>query len=260
MKFFILHSFARMKDKKEKLNSYSFSQKLFRHSLLSSPMHLPLLPPLGNSQVYVKGDVSIDDGAAIAPGAILQAAPDSRIIIAAGVCIGMGTILHAYQGTIEVETGAILGAGVLVVGKSKIGANACIGSTTTVFNSNVESWQVVPPGSLLGDNTRQIADTPTADTLTADAPTAASSEAVLDPQVNQEDVPAASTGEETQNGQAIASTLSTSSSEDTPNELTPPSPTAGTPVYGQANLNRLLTTLFPHYKSANHPPKDTQSS
>lgn len=260
MKFFILHSFARMKDKKEKLNSYSFSQKLFRHSLLSSPMHLPLLPPLGNSQVYVKGDVSIDDGAAIAPGAILQAAPDSRIIIAAGVCIGMGTILHAYQGTIEVETGAILGAGVLVVGKSKIGANACIGSTTTVFNSNVESWQVVPPGSLLGDNTRQIADTLTADTLTADAPTAASSEAVLDPQVNQEDVPAASTGEETQNGQAIASTLSTSSSEDTPNELTPPSLTAGTPVYGQANLNRLLTTLFPHYKSANHPPKDTQSS
>ncbi|MEP0770156.1 carbon dioxide concentrating mechanism protein [Coleofasciculus sp. FACHB-SPT36] len=255
MKFFILHPLAGMKGKKEKFNSCSFSQKLFRHSLLSSPMHLPLLPPLGNSQVYVKGDVSIDDGAAIAPGAILQAAPDSKIIIAAGVCIGMGTILHAYEGTIEVETGAVLGAGVLVVGKSKIGANACIGSTTTVFNSNVESWQVVPPGSLFGDNTRQIADTPTADT-----PTAASSEAVLDPQVNQEDVPAASTGEETQNGQAIASTLSTSSSEDTPNELTPSSPTAGTPVYGQANLNRLLTTLFPHYKSANHPPKDTQSS
>ncbi|MEP0811808.1 carbon dioxide concentrating mechanism protein [Coleofasciculus sp. FACHB-SPT9] len=255
MKNFILHPLAGMKGKKEKFNSCSFSQKLFRHSLLSSPMHLPLLPPLGNSQVYVKGDVSIDDGAAIAPGAILQAAPDSKIIIAAGVCIGMGTILHAYEGTIEVETGAVLGAGVLVVGKSKIGANACIGSTTTVFNSNVESWQVVPPGSLFGDNTRQIADTPTADT-----PTAASSEAVLDPQVNQEDVPAASTGEETQNGQAIASTLSTSSSEDTPNELTPSSPTAGTPVYGQANLNRLLTTLFPHYKSANHPPKDTQSS
>ncbi|MFE1748873.1 hypothetical protein [Coleofasciculus sp. H7-2] len=243
-----------MKDQ-EKLNSCSFSQKLFRHSLLSSPMHLPLLPPLSNSQVYVKGDVSIDDSAAIAPGAILQAAPDSKIIIAAGVCIGMGTILHAHQGTIEVETGAILGAGVLVVGKGKIGANACIGATTTILNSNVESWQIVPPGSLLGDNTRQIADTPTADT-----PTAASSEAVSDPPANQEDFPAASTGEETQNGQAIASTLSTSSSEDTPKELTPPSPAAGTPVYGQANLNRLLTTLFPHYKSANHPPKDTQSS
>ncbi|MEW5858522.1 MAG: hypothetical protein AB1861_14245 [Cyanobacteriota bacterium] len=255
MKFFILHPFARMKDKKEKLNFCSFSQKLFRHSLLSSPMHLPLLPPLSNSQVYVKGDVSIDDGAAIAPGAILRADPDSKIIIAAGVCIGMGTILHAHQGTIEVETGATLGAGVLVVGKGKIGANACIGSTTTILNRNVESWQVVPPGSLLGDNTRQIADTPTADT-----PTAASSEAVSDPQANQEDFPAASTGEETQNGQAIASTLSTSSSEDTSQELTSQSPSAGTPVYGQANLNRLLTTLFPHYKSANHPPKDTQSS
>lgn len=221
-------------------------------------MHLPLLPPLSNSQVYVKGDVSIDDSAAIAPGAILQADPDSKIIIAAGVCIGMGTILHAHQGTIEVETGATLGAGVLVVGKGKIGANACIGSTTTILNSNVKSWQIVPPGSLLGDKTRQIADTP-ADTPT-DTPTAASSEAVLDPQANQEDFPPASTGEETQNGQAIASTLSTSSSEDTPGELTPQSPSAGTPVYGQANLNRLLTTLFPHYKSANHPPKDTQSS
>ncbi|MBD2741761.1 hypothetical protein [Coleofasciculus sp. FACHB-1120] len=228
-------------------------------------MHLPLLPPLSNSQVYVKGDVSIDEGAAIAPGAILQAAPDSKIIIAAGVCIGMGTILHAHEGTIEVETGAILGAGVLVVGKGKIGANACIGATTTIFNSSVESWQIVPPGSLLGDNTRQVADTPsaatpTAATPTAATPTAASSEAVSDPQANQEDSPTASTGEETQNGQAIASTLSTSNSEDTPNELTPQSPSAGTPVYGQANLNRLLTTLFPHYKSANTLPKDTQSS
>ncbi len=33
-----------------------------------------------------------------------------------------------------------------MVGKGKIGANACIGSATTVFNYSVEPGQVVPPG------------------------------------------------------------------------------------------------------------------
>lgn len=114
-------------------------------------MNLPPLQPISNSHFYVSGDVTIDPNAAIAPGVILQADPDSRIVIAAGVCIGMGVILHAYEGTLEVETGVNLAAGVLVVGKAKIGANACIGSATTIFNCSIESSQVVPPGSLLSE-------------------------------------------------------------------------------------------------------------
>ena len=121
-------------------------------------MHLPTLPWSSNSHVYVEGDVSIDASAAIAPGVILRAAPDSKIVIAAGVCIGMGSILHAHGGTLEVEAGANLGTGVLLVGKGKIGANACIGSVTTVFNSSIEPWQVVPAASVVGEKGRQIVE------------------------------------------------------------------------------------------------------
>jgi len=122
------------------------------------PMHLPPLPSITTSHVIVTGDVSIDKSAAIAPGVILQADPDSRIIIAAGVCIGMGAILHAHKGILEIDAGAILGAGVLVVGVGKIGANACIGAATTIWNSSVDSWQVLPAGSMVGETGRKIAD------------------------------------------------------------------------------------------------------
>jgi len=127
-------------------------------------MYFPPLQPLHNSQYNVSGDVTIDPSAAIAPGVLLQATPDSRIIIAAGVCIGMGTIVHAIEGTVAVDSGASLGAAVLVLGKSKIGANACVGSMTTIINSDIERGQVVAPGSLLGDDSRKPSqDSPSQD-------------------------------------------------------------------------------------------------
>ncbi|HEY9610211.1 hypothetical protein [Allocoleopsis sp.] len=110
--------------------------------------------------------MSIDPSAAIAPGVILRAAPDSKIVIAAGVCIGMGSLLHAHGGTLEVEAGANLGAGVLIVGKGKIGSNACIGSVTTVLNSSIAPWQVVPAASVVGEKGRQIAEVSSASTAT----------------------------------------------------------------------------------------------
>ncbi|MBD1833796.1 transferase [Cyanobacteria bacterium FACHB-472] len=223
-------------------------------------MHLPLLPPFSNSQVYVQGDVSIDESAAIAPGVIIQADPDCKIIIAAGVCIGMGTIIHAHKGNLEVEAGVILGAGVLLVGTGKIGANACIGAATTVFNASVESCQVVPPGSLLGAKGRQIADTPQART-TEDAANQPESENFPPESLNGQGIASAPapSGEDTPDESAIATTPPTPSGEDTPEEPGPKPPPVGIPVYGQANLNRLLLTLFPHHKSANPPPEDNHS-
>ncbi len=137
------------------------------------------MPPLrlsNNFDSYISGEVTIHPSAVLAPGVILQAAVNSKIIIGPGVCIGMGAILQVHEGTLEVETGANLGAGFLMVGKGKIGANACIGSATTVFNYSVEPGQVVPPGSILGDTSRQIAQTnqlePSANNSTAtNAPT-----------------------------------------------------------------------------------------
>ncbi|HEY9703849.1 MAG TPA: hypothetical protein V6C58_15475 [Allocoleopsis sp.] len=112
-------------------------------------MPFPPLHSISQSQFYSSGNIFIDPTAAIAPGVVLQADPSSKIIIAAGVCIGMGSIIHAHGGTLKIESGAILGAGVLVVGQGHIGVNACIGSCTTLYNTNLKSGEIVAPGILL---------------------------------------------------------------------------------------------------------------
>ena len=115
-------------------------------------MQLPPLQPFVNLEPFVSGDVKIDPSAAIAPGVILQAASNCQIIIGAGVCIGMGAIIHAHNGNIEIESGDTIGSGVLLVGKSKIGAGACIGSLATIIEQNLESEKVVLPGSIIGNS------------------------------------------------------------------------------------------------------------
>ncbi|MEM9922186.1 MAG: transferase [Cyanobacteria bacterium P01_D01_bin.50] len=119
------------------------------------------VPPLRlhhNFETFFSGEVIVHASAVIAPGVIMQAAPNSKIIIGSGVCIGMGSILQVDSGTLEIESGANLGAGFLMVGAGKIGANACIGSATTVFRSSVKPAQVVPPGSIIGDISRSFSE------------------------------------------------------------------------------------------------------
>ena len=117
-------------------------------------MPLPPVPIEYNSEYFVSGDVTIHETAVIAPGVILQAAPHSQIILREGACLGKGTILNAYAGIIEIESGAILGAGVLIIGRVTIGKDACIGAATSIFNTSVDSLTMSPSGSLLGDNSR----------------------------------------------------------------------------------------------------------
>ena len=81
--------------------------------------------PISTTQQYcVSGDVAICAGVAIAPGVLLQADAGSRIVIRSGVCIGLGCVIHARQGTITINEGANLGAGVLLIGDVTIGARA----------------------------------------------------------------------------------------------------------------------------------------
>ncbi|MDY6804892.1 MAG: hypothetical protein SXA11_13945 [Cyanobacteriota bacterium] len=122
-------------------------------------MYLPPIESNCNYEPFVSGDVSIAPDAAIAPGVIIQAGPDGTLVIASGVCIGMGAILHAYEGAIEIEEGVTIGAGVLVVGQAKIGARACIGALTTVVNSDLQAEETVAAGSILGDRSRQLSET-----------------------------------------------------------------------------------------------------
>ena len=207
-------------------------------------MSLSPLHPIGNFNSHISGEVIIDRTAAIAPGVVFHADLNSKIIIAAGVCIGMGVVLHAHDGNVEIETGVNLGAGVLVVGKATIGANACVGAATTIFNCSVAPKQVIPPGSLLGDTSRHLtvdstveveeAPTPPTDATQPSPPTSATLGATPE-----------------SNGQMAVQEQS---------QLESTQPSGDRIVYGKASITRLMATLFPHSQSLNQPPPDTPPS
>jgi len=212
-------------------------------------MYLSPLQLSSNSQILMSGDVVVNEGAAIAPGAILQAEPGSRISIAAGACIGMGVILHAREGTLEIAAGAILGAGVLVVGAGTIGENACIGAGTTLINPCIDKMQIMPAGSLIGDTSRQAP----AEEATATAPTAAPTS----PETPEATTPPVDRPIEPIEPPQPAQTPPQTAPETAPD---PPESTAAEPpqpgetptiLYGQAHINRLLGTLFPHRQAFN---------
>ncbi|MEN9226552.1 MAG: hypothetical protein Q6M54_13895 [Thermostichus sp. DRC_bins_24] len=119
---------------------------------LPTPMAFSVSPgKISETRYFVSGEVHVEPGAGIGAGVLLRANPGCRIQIGRGVCIGMGSILHACGGSLIVEAGATLGTGVLVIGQGTIGSNACIGSETTLLDCSILSQQVIPPGSLIGD-------------------------------------------------------------------------------------------------------------
>ena len=231
-----------------------------------SPMHLTC-----NFNSYISGEVTIDPSAAIAPGVILQADPNSQIIIAAGVCIAMGAVLHARDGILEIEAGATIGAGVLLVGRGKIGANACIGSATTILNCSVEPEQVIAPNYLLGDTSRK-ADSTAAKQTTTLAATAAEvtqplSGAGPDEQIqtqvqsaNNHGSLADSTADETTTLAAVAAVTQPLSEASPDDQIQTQAESANNNgakvVYGKAALNQLMSTLFPHRQALNQPPPE----
>ncbi|MEH2287909.1 transferase [Nostoc sp.] len=257
-------------------------------------MSVPLLRLNNNFDTYISGEVTIHPSAVLAPGVILQAAVNSKIIIGPGVCIGMGAILQVHEGTLEVEAGANLGAGFLMIGEGKIGANACIGSATTVFNYSVEPGQVVPPGSILGDTSRQIALTkqpepsinnPTSTTNTPSpkgeenrfggvkekeiSSTNFSASAFVDFKQNKsisyfkspatpesQPPPVEEPTNYTDSTLAKAPQQSTEQNSDLSQAAAESSNGFGTQIYGQGSINRLLTTLFPHRQSLSDPNDD----
>lgn len=196
-------------------------------------MSLFPLQPASQSDIYVQGNVTIDSSVAIAPGVIIQAAPESQIVIAAGACIGMGTIINASHGKIEIGAGVILGAGVLIVGQAKIGANCCIGAATTLYNASIDPMQFIPAGSVIGDLSRKTEPLPELKEISQEVETTSFNvgEEVKESPVSEANSPEKplDTTEETQNG---------AKSEELENRRSP--------VYGQLHVNQMLLTLFPH--------------
>ncbi|MDB9460079.1 transferase [Dolichospermum circinale CS-1225] len=251
-------------------------------------MSISLLQLSDRFDTHIYGDVIIHPSAVLAPGIILQAATNSRIVIGAGVCLGMGSILQVSEGILEIEAGANLGAGFLMVGQGKIGANACIGAATTVFNYSVAPGQVIASGSILGDTSRQVveasAEEPESSNSQPEKPekqeqvissTQLSVAAFLEfkhqstpvsppsptpksqsPPVEETAVISDSTSEETklpQSTEECSDNLKPSESNlETHNIF-------GTQIYGQGSINRLLSTLFPHRQSLGNQNSENSS-
>ena len=201
----------------------------------SSPLRLS-----SQSHFCAIGEVEIHPSVAIAPGAVLEAAPGSRICLAEGVCIGAGSVLQVYQGLLELAAGASLGKGVLVVGSGRIGVHACVGAEATVINPAIDDGAAIAAKSLVGDSSRQLAK-PVAPPQPAaeESAEASSSTANAEPPVTASNgsVPptaAETTAEaaaETANGNGKLSQFSH--------------------VYGKDQVNQLISTLFPHRRPLN---------
>jgi len=187
------------------------------------------LMPVSTTHYYVSGDVTIHAGAAIAPGVLLQADPGSRIVIHQSVCVGLGCVIQAHEGTIELGEGVIIGAGVLLVGTVVVGDRACVGAGTTVMNRSIASLSIVPPGSLLVNESNQPEQPKAVEDpeLTEDVWQDNGAKSQVDVQTNSTKPPV-----EMQESDEIESPASQNGE-----------------VYGQAYVNRLLGRMFPNQRS-----------
>ncbi len=225
-------------------------------------IYLPPPQPVLNTDIRISGDVEIHPTASLAPGVILQAAPNSRIVIGADVCIGMGAIVNACQGLIEIDSGAILGSGVLIVGESKIGSNACVGTATTIFQASVAPMAVIEPGSIIGDISRQLnldesQKNPQFDTQPE---TETSKNHRNSPKTSSDRNPSNSAPEANQSNVQNSNHQKQKSSSIPKVETSVESQDKNKkdPVVGQVYINQLLVTLFPHNKGLDSNAKNLE--
>ena len=214
-------------------------------------IYLPPPQPVPNKDIRISGDVEIHPTASIAPGVILQAAPDKRIVIGADACIGMGVIINASKGSIEIGSGAILGSGVLIIGACKVGNNACVGTAVTIFQANVEAMKTIEPGAVLGDDSRKV----NLDKSIQENEASNSSPFSQPKPTSKSKI--GSNGYYSPNQTNKAAKKNISSKVETPptpsreTTVIPKTEKKKNPVVGQVYINELLVTLFPHNKDLN---------
>jgi len=244
-------------------------------------MYLPPLQAVHNAELYQTGDVTVDPSAVIGLGVILQASPKGRIVIGAGACLGMGTIINACEGTIEIESGAVLGPGVLMIGQGKVGANASIGAVSTIFNASIPPMQVLAPGSVIGQIAAKVLSesarsptqqeskvNPEISAVEAVEPTESSppvaASASSQPTGTTNDKSPLTTDEAENSDPSLTTDEAENSDEISGGETSQPQltndadpgsvPTPGTPIYGQIYISRMLGTIFPQGKAINRRP------
>ncbi len=196
----------------------------------------------------IHGQVTLHPSVTLAPTALLQAEPGSQLRLAAGVCVGAGAILHAHGGTLEIESGATLGSAVLLIGRGKVGANACIGSMVTIVNPAIAPGAVVTAGTLLGDASRSVDPSPEQISGAEPSPPNLSNSSAANPQpVTSDQNDAGLNHGAESNGKVKAHTPDSPDSPDSQEGR-------GTQlVTGKAALNELMTALFPHRQHFDQP-------
>ncbi len=226
------------------------------------------ISPLEREDVFVSGDVTIHANAAIAPGVVLQAGQNERIVIADGVCLGLGVVLHAHRGDICVKAGANLGAGVLMIGACTVGPYASIGAASTIIDTDVAADQVLAAGTVLGDRSRS--EERPDETRSPGQKPARELPSPWESESSEESIISDDPSDDPPNPSDDSTDLPKSSSPESSsppeNESEPPSsepPCTTSPgeatadrqsnpavvkrlIYGQVHLNQMLTTLFPH--------------
>ncbi|MBE9203693.1 hypothetical protein IQ218_09940 [Synechocystis salina LEGE 06099] len=225
-------------------------------------MQLPPVHSVSLSEYFVSGNVIIHETAVIAPGVILEAAPDCQITIDAGVCIGLGSVITAHAGDVRIQEQAAIAPGCLLIGPVTIGQTACLGSRSTVFQQNIDAQALIPPGSLLINRVASAqtltASSPTSDSVTEEnsASTANPIAPIPSPWDNEPPAPGADSPSNKPKESMAKET--TPDPTQPPRESAPAAPNVVAttplvpeeikekpPVVGQVYINQLLLTLFP---------------
>ena len=211
-------------------------------------IYLPPPQPILNKDIRISGDVEVHPTASLAPGVILQAAPNSKIIIGADVCIGMGAIINASQGSIEIGSGAIIGSGVLIIGTCNIGNNCCIGTSSTIFQEDVAEMVVIEPGSILGDRSRELDESKVSNTEAKSSKKTKKNKDKKKPNKVETEFNSVSSAPPAVENFYSASPPTSTSVSDVETTAQLPIERNKKPVVGQLYINELLITLFPNSK------------
>jgi len=197
---------------------------------------------------HVQGNVDLAPGVAIAPGVLLGAAPGCRLVISSGVCLAADVVVQARHGDLVLEPGVSLGSGVLVVGHGSIGQHTCIGANSTVINPALGASQVVAPGSLVGDPSQSQNQVQSQASTPQSAPSSQTSSYANGSSAH-------GMGHSAQNGSAPNGSSVSGRFGESPSGSSSSSSSGssgqGKSVYGKAQINRLLTTLFPQRQALN---------
>ena len=179
--------------------------------------------PRAIGDYYIGANVEIAPDVAIAAGVVLEAAPGAQLVIASGVCIGMGVIVQAAGGKLVLGAGVNLGSGVLIVGWGLVGPHACIGAESSLFNPQIAAGGVLTARSLHG-----IPGTDTDISAASNGQVASSAHPSNEPEAAEAANNGAAEPQSDEEGLA-------------PSRI----------VYGREQLTQLMKTLFPHRDALN---------